>query len=288
MNKTAAHKKIFPLLKSSVDTILSNRIILLPYISILFVQLLVVEILYFSNRFPLVAFFGPVISTIWKENFLHYPLNLFLLPELFQQVQIPLFVFVNSFFVAASIGIISLLNNSKKVYLKNIYQDTLKSYVYLVIAAVLSTSLLLLIFKLLGLVYHRAEIIRSTSGVFYIIKVIVMNGTPYFSLMGSIFVTTLFAFVAPVIMIEKKKIFSALFINFKMVFKYFWTILGVVFIPTFMFIVVLLLRNSLPNDLPIPEIRLWTLVGSIILMAVIDMIVNTAVTTFYLLDKEIK
>lgn len=288
MNKIVAHKKIFPLLKASVDTILSNRIIFLPYINIIFVQLLVVEILYFSNRYPLITFFGPIIRTIWKENFLHYPLNLLLLPELFQQVQIPLFIFVNSFFVAASIGIISSLNNAKRVHLKNIYQDAFKAYVYLVIVAVLSTGLLLLIFKLYVVVYHRAEMIRSTSGIFYILKRIVMEGAPYFSLMGSVLVTTLFAFVAPVIMIEKKKIFAALFINFKMVFKYFWTILGVVFIPTFVFIVVLLLRNSLPNDLSVPEIRLWTLVGSIILMAVIDAVINTAVTTFYLLDKEIK
>lgn len=288
MNKAETHKKIFPLLKSSINTILSNRIIFLPYISILFIQLLVVEILYFSNRFPLVAFFGPIVRTIWKESFLHYPLNLLLLPEMFQKLQIPLFIFMNSFFVAASIGIIASLNNAKKVNIKNIYQDTLKAYVYLVIAAVLSTGLLLLLFKLYGLVYHRAEIIRSTSGIFYIIKRIVMEGAPYFSLMGSVFVTTLFAFVAPLIMIEKKKIFAAIFINFKMVFKYFWTVLGIVFIPAFLFIVVLLLRNNLPGDLPFPEIRLWTLVGSIIVMVVIDAIINTSITTFYLLDKEIK
>ncbi len=288
MNKVATHKKVFPLLKSSIDAIFTNPAILFPYATLVFIQLFILEILYFSNRTPLDQFFAPLIRTIWKENFLHYPMNLFLLPELFQEVQIPLFVFVNSFFVAVSIGIIASLNAGKKVSLPAIYKDTFKAYVHLVIAAILASLLLVGIFKLYGLAYQRADMIRSTSGIFYIIKRIVMGGTPYFSLLGSIFVTTLFAFVAPIIVIDKKKIFSALILNFKLLFKYFWTVLGIIFVPMVVFIVVLLLRNSLPADLPWPEIRVVILVISILLMSTIDAIVNTAITTFYLVDKEFK
>jgi hypothetical protein len=288
MNKVATHKKVFPLLKSSVNIIFANPAILFPYATIIFIQLLILEVLYFSNRFPLDQFFAPMIRTLWRENFLHYPMNLFLLPELFQEVQIPLFVFVNSFFVAVSIGIISSLNSGKKINLPSIYKDTFKAYVHLVIAAILASILLVGVFKLYGFVYHRADMIRSTSGIYYILKRVFIGGTPYFSLLGSIFVTTLFAFVAPIIIVDKKKIFSALILNFKLLFKYFWTVLGIIFIPMVVFIVVLLLRNSLPADLPWPEIRMVILVISILLMSIIDAVVNTAITTFYLVDKEFK
>ena len=288
MNKVATHKKVFPLLKSSIDTILSNWIILLPYITIVFIQLFILEILYFSNRFPLKIFFGPIIRTLSKENFLHYPLNLFLLPELFQQVQIPLYIFVNSFFIAVSIGIIAALNSGKKVSLKTINLEIFKAYVHLVIAAILAFVVLLGVLKLYSILYLRANMLRSTSGILYIIKFMVMNGKPYFSLLGSILISALFAFVVPIIVIEKKKIFAAVGLNFKLLIKYFWTVLGVVFFPTFVFIVILLLRNSLPSNLSLPEIRVWVLIASILLTGFIDAVVNTAITTFYLLDKEIK
>jgi len=52
-------RHLIPLLKGSVDTFVNNPIILLPFLTIAFIQLLILEILYFSPRFPLSVFFNP-------------------------------------------------------------------------------------------------------------------------------------------------------------------------------------------------------------------------------------
>jgi len=52
-------RQFMPLLKGAVDTVFNNPIILLPFITIAFVQLFALEILYFSPRFPLSSFFNP-------------------------------------------------------------------------------------------------------------------------------------------------------------------------------------------------------------------------------------
>lgn len=288
MKADASHKKVFPLLKSSIDTIIANPVVAFPYVINLFIQLLILEILFFSNRYPLKTFFGPITKTLWGENYIHYPLNLMIIPDFFQRLQIPLYIFVYSFFVAVSTYIIATLNNGKKVELGSIFREVFKSYLFIVIAAMITSLFVVSIFNLYGLVYNRAAVIRSTSGVFFMIKRIVMEGTPYFGLMGSVFVTTLFAYVMPAIVIDKRRIFAALAANFKLVGQSFFTILGVVFVPMFVFVIVLLLQNSLPRDLPLPEIRVWTLILSVVLMVMIDAVVYTAITTYYLISKENK
>ena len=77
------------LLRGSVDTIVTNPVILIPFLTIAFVQLLALEILYFAPRFPLSAFFNPLIRTLWGGEFVHYPSNLMILPILFQKIQVP-------------------------------------------------------------------------------------------------------------------------------------------------------------------------------------------------------
>ena len=77
-------KHLIPLLRGAVDTFVTNPIIFLPFITIAFVQLMVLEILYFTQQFPLAVFFNPIINTLWGERFTRYPYNFEILPKLFQ------------------------------------------------------------------------------------------------------------------------------------------------------------------------------------------------------------
>jgi hypothetical protein len=285
MQIKAENKGVFYLLRSSIYSLITNKAIFFPYCIIIFFQLLLVEIIFFSNQFPLNNFLGPVIKTLWGEKYLHYPLNLYALPQLFQEFQVPLFIFFNTFFIAVSIGILVGLNNGIKIRLKSIYKETFGAYVHLVIASILISVLVILIFKFYGKIYLRAEMIRSDSGPFFILKRIVQEGAPYFSLFTSVLVTTLFAFVFPIIIVDRKKIFAALFLNFKLIFKSFWMILGITLTPTLLFALFLILRSSI-HVTEYPEIQYWLVVAGIILMALIDATVYTALTLFYLLHKE--
>ncbi len=281
-------KNCFALLKASTTTLFQHQEILKPFIILIFIQLFILEILYFAPRFPLNIFFGPIIAKLWSESFLHYPLNFALLPKLFQYSQFPVYIFISSLLVSIAILTISNLNNGEETELKLVFKQTLKHYVHIVVATLISFFLVVGLFKIYGLAYERAELIRSKTGIFFILKTIVIYGTPYFNLLLSILVTTLFAYVLPIILIEKEKIFQALVLNFKLIAKSFWSVFMIVFIPSLIYVPVLLLRNSVALEKILPELSVLMLILTIITMVFIDSIVYTAITTMYLLKKESK
>jgi len=88
------NNKIHPirLLRESVNSYIANPIILIPFLTIAFIQLFILEILYFAPRYPLRVFFGPIIERFWGEGFLHYPFYLTVIPKIFQLIQIPIYL----------------------------------------------------------------------------------------------------------------------------------------------------------------------------------------------------
>jgi hypothetical protein len=246
------------------------------------------EVLYFFPRFPLKIFFEPLVTRLWSAEFMHYPANLLLLPRLFQSVQIPLYALVNSFFIAVAIAIIAAINNDQKVQLKKIYKDTLGVYIHLIVAAVITFAFIWGFFKIYGLAYNRALIIRSTSGIFFWVKAIVVHGTPYFQFLISILVTTLFAYVLPIIALERKNVFKAIWLNFKVLFRSFFFTFFVILMPSFAYVLVLLVRLYFQDQLPSPDWRVGLVILNILVLILIDAIAYTALTTYYLLTKETK
>src|SRR3989338_4563138 len=96
-------KQLVPLLRGAVNTFISRPIILLPFMTIAFIQLVILELLYFAPRFPMSAFFNPIVQTLWGEKFTHYPNNFIVLPKLFQYAQAPIYIFFSCFFIAVAI-----------------------------------------------------------------------------------------------------------------------------------------------------------------------------------------
>ncbi len=277
--------KVLTLLKSSIGTLTTHGVILVPFVFIAFIQLLVLEILYFIPRWPLNQFFGPVIRKLWSETFMHYPINFSLLPKLFQYAQVPIFILFSSFLIGVSIRIIYMLNNEEEVRVGAVIKGLLPTYIYILCAALLSYGLMYLFFKGYGLVYARALEIRSVSGPFFWLKNTIVHGAPYFSLLLSIIGTTLFAYVIPLLVIEKRKLFSALIENFKLVFTSPFKTFFLVFFPSIIYALILLLRNEIPFEGRVPELRAISIVISIFVTLIIDAVVYTALTTYFLIRR---
>jgi len=288
MNPKKTDKQLVPLLRESVNTYVSNPVILIPFLTVAFVQLLILEIIYFSPRFPLVKFFGPLIQRLEGEAFLHYPQNFIILPKWFQTAQYFIYVFIGSFLIAVAIALIAQINNSRKPAFGSALRETLSQYVHIVLAAALAFVSFFTMAKGYGLLIDRALLIRSESGIFYILKAVILHGAPYFNLLIGVLVTAIFAFLYPIIVIDRKKIFSALVLNFRHLFKSFWFICFTVMIPTLFYVPVLLLRNNLGfiQNITFEGIQVGMIILSIVVMMFIDATVYTAVTTYYLLKKE--
>jgi hypothetical protein len=279
-------KKIIPLLRNSVNILFSNPAILFPFMITAFIQLFILEILYFSPRYPLNIFFGPIIRYFSSEKFLHYPYNFEILPKIFHDVKQVLFVLVSSFLVGIAINTIAAINNDRKSNFRTMLKETAPLYIYIILSALVSLAMFTVCSKLNDkFLFQRALMIRSESGVFFWIKMAVLKGAPFINLLTGIFVTTLFAYFIPTIVIKRKNVLTAFFLNFKTLFGSFWFTFIIVFIPSLLFVPFLLLNMNINSFIFFPELRIISLTFGIIIMTFIDAVIFTALTTYYLLKE---
>ncbi len=276
------------LLKEAFNTLLSHPLILFPFITIVFIRLLLLEILYFFPRTPLIVFFGPIVEKLWEPSFLHYPFNFILVSKLFQNFQYLLFICVDSFLIATAIAILYAVNNHKPITFRSALRNTLSQYIHIIVSAFILAACFYGLHHLYEFAIMRFIKMGSVGKVFFILKTFMEHGAPYLNLLLSIFISTLFAFVLPIIVIEKKKVFSAIGLNFKNLWGSLRVVFMVVLIPTLLYIPVLLLRNHVISNLyeTMPEVRVLVLIASTIILMFVDALVYTAVTIYYLVKKE--
>ena len=279
----------FSLLRSSVNNILSHPLILFPFLCVVFIQLLVLEILFFAHRYPLSIFFAPLIK-FNNEAYMHYPYNFIFMTQWFQKAQMPIYVIFTCFFIGVAILIIDAINNGKKINLSRMMRDVLGKYVHILIAGVIIVCVMLTLSNLYGFLIKRALLIRSETGIYFIIKKIVLDGAPVANLFFAVIVTTLFAFLLPIIVLENKKIHSALIRNFKLLSKTAGTLLIMCFLPNLLYLPVLLLKinNRIIDNFAMPDLWALMIVLTVFIMFCIDAIVYTAITSYYLLQGENK
>lgn len=280
------YKQPFAILRASLDTLKNHPIILIPLTTLAFIQLIFLEILYFIPQYPTNAFFAPMITRIWGEQYMHYPFNFQLLPQLFNYVQMPINILLGSFLTAMSINAVIKINGGENVCFKKIQKEIFKQYVHLVIAVFLAFLVMILFSKGYDLLYNRALLIRSTSGKFFMIKEIITLGRSFFYFFANVITTTLFAYILPVIIIEKRNFFSALWINFKTLFSTLFSTFIIVLIPSLLFIPIFLMQIALSKDFLSAEWTLGVLICKVLIMLIINTITYTGLTITYLSKKE--
>jgi len=283
-------KNPFALLRSALGTISLHPVVLFPFCLMGFVQLLILELLFFAPREPLASFFGPLIHRFADDIYLHYPYNFVLLERWYSSgnLQIPVFVLLNSFLIGSVIVIIHAINEHQKVRISQIFRRTLGRYVHLVMASVILVGVLYGLSHGYGLLIQRAAQIRSTTGHFFLIKQFVIQGWPYVKLLISCLTTTLLAFTFPLIVLERKNVFSAFFLNFARYYKAFGTIFAVILLSSLLYVPILLLKTYRQwyESIMIPELWVVIPVMGMIVMLFVDALQVAAVTTYYLFDRE--
>jgi hypothetical protein len=276
------------LLKTTVQNIQNNPILLYPSLILGLAQLLILEILYFAPRYPLSNFFAPLISHVWSEEFLHYPMDLVLLPKLFYYAQIFIYIFGGAFLLAVTAHLVTTLNNHNRASLKSSFREAGRYYIHIVLASVLS----LILFQIFSTFYtsmaHNILRIKAPNEGLAALQRILLWATPYTQFLIGIFVTTLLIYVVPILIIEKKSILKALQMNLGVLFKSFGVSFLVVLIPTLFYLPVLVARNNVESliSFTAPEIQVFIIVLSILVSMLIDLIILTTVTAHYLYLKE--
>ncbi len=281
-------RDFFSLFKTTYAILCRHPNLLSPLIFVLFIHLFILEILYFAPRYPLSIFFGPIIIKLEGLNYLDYPYHFILLTKWFQKLQIPIWVIFTSFFLGVMINIIEVINSDKKLKISNVYRQTLASYVHIFFMSSIILACVRGLIFIYGLMIKRAALIRSEEGIYYILKRLVLEGTPYAFLFFSIVVTTIFAFVLPIIILEKRKFYSAFILNFRYLWGSFWRLFFTIFLVHLLYVPIIILTHNrkLFEHVLIPDMWLGIVIAGIGVMLIIDGFVYTAITTEYLMIKE--
>ncbi|MEW5895761.1 MAG: hypothetical protein AB1650_08425 [Candidatus Omnitrophota bacterium] len=287
MSQKVSAKQTFSLILNSIFTLFKNPQILYPFGILAFIQLLIMEVLFFAPRNPLSFIFKPIITRLKGEAYLHYPLNFDLMNHWFQSLQVVIFLFITSYLMGKAILMIASVNQDKPIGDK-MPALGLRKYLGIVLAFFFFFLLIHGLTSIYGLLIHRAVQIRSTSGIYFYIKQAVLVGAPYFNLLFSIMVTALFAYVVPVIVLEAKNVFIAIGKNFQILWLNLLPTFGVVFLTSMIYVPILLIRSN-EKSLSVlftPETWQLTVIAGIFILLFIEAMQYTAITTCYLLTKD--
>ena len=276
------------LLRASLHSICQNPVIVFPTIVLAFIQFFTLEILYFAPQYPLSYFFAPLIKAVWGEEYLHYPLNFVLLPKIFYYAQMIIYLFFGSFLLALSSKIVSVLNDHPRVNVRIASRETLKSYIHIFFASLISFMLFQLFAS--GYLWFLQFLIEANpfgKSSIYWSKALLWT-VPYMQFLAGILATTVVVYIIPIVVVSKEKIFKALFKNLKILFFAFPTSLGIVGLPTLLYLPILVMRNNIPGLVNTfgPEIQLFVIIAGLVVSMAIDLIIITTITTFYLFIKE--
>lgn len=276
------------LLRTTIDNILEHPIIVYPTIILALIQFLVLEILYFSPRYPLSQFFSPLISHVWSEDFLHYPMDLVLLPKMFYYAQILVYVFGGALLLAMTTHIVATINNNHRPNLKNSLRESARFYIHILFCFILSLILFQIFSSMYASFVNTLFKIKTTGGAMAAFQKTLLWATPYIQFFIGILITTLLIYIVPIIIIEKKKIIGATLLNLKVLLRSFRTSFLVVLIPTLFYLPILVARNNIEllASATLPEIQIFIIVLGVVVTMAIDLIILTTITTHYLFLKE--
>lgn len=286
MSTKISIKQSFSLLGGSIGLLFKNPQILYPFGILAFIQMLLMEILFFAPRFPLSTVFTPVIQRLKGAMYLHYPFNFDLINHWFQSFQIFIFLFFTSLLIGKAVLIIAKINQGEAV--SKMPRLGLKRYVNVIAGFMLIFLMMYGFTSVYGLLIRRAAQIRSTTGIYFLIKQAVLVWAPYFNLIFSVITMTLLAYIIPIIVLDKKNIFIAIGRNFQILWGSFFALFVVIFVSTLFYVPILLVRSNQQMFFSFMTPEGWQVfvIFGVFVMLFIDAVQYTAITTCYLLTKE--
>jgi hypothetical protein len=244
--------------------------IFIPFIILGVLNAFMLYLLYLTPQRPVAYILAPPIRVFFGERFLHYPFNLFILPKLFNYAKIALGGLLGMLMSAWAISIVSNVVKANKASLLINFKKSIKRYFSLL--AVWSLA-----FILVSLVTKFFKPQNGSKIIFTFI---------YFFLVISIQI--LFIYIIPLLIIERRKLFSALKENLFVLKKLFMPTIALVLFPTIIYLPILIARakTELLVNKFFPEIILIILAVGIAVSFIIDLVITISTTILFLKNSQ--
>ncbi len=274
------------LIAASFDTLLKHPIILFPFCILAFLKLFALEIIYFIPRWPLNILFAPIVRTLWGEQFLHYPINFLLIPKLFYYTQLLLYVLIEALLTAASCVLIYNINEGKPTNLKTVFKKTFKKYIEIFCIAIITIGCFFILRSLYGFIVAKIATSQIGAEIYFVglIKKGLAYTLPYGKFFLGILVELLFVYAIPILILNDKKLLSALGSNFKFLKNTYIITFMLVALPALLLLPLLYMNMKIAIliDKTSPAIILALAASEVVLTLFINAFTTTMIVSFYL------
>ncbi|MDD5729698.1 MAG: hypothetical protein PHN57_01020 [Candidatus Omnitrophica bacterium] len=278
-------KTAYDLTFKSVKT---NPNLYLPFIIFGIVELTALIFIFLIPRMPFVLLFGPIIRTFWRDMFLHYPYNFYLLPKLASHSRTVLSVILGSLLTGAATAMVYKVYSGKPVNLGEALKAALKKYILIfivifVVAVLFHFSAKFIAGGIANLFLEHRKLMFLKPGLWLAPFLVCLN-----FLLVVIF-NSLFIYAIPAIIVDQKKLFPALGASFLLFKRFFFPTLCLVGVPMLIYIPLVVLNYNpefLVRKLFPESVLLVQIAGVVLNSLIVDPIVTISTTFFYLTRKE--
>lgn len=257
--------------KETINTFGQNKGMFLPFLIVGLVDVFLLIIIYLAPQPPFSAILGPPIKVFWGERFLHYPLNLFLIPRLFDIAHTISTAIIGVLMTGAAVRMLEEVHSGSKPDFGRGLTKSLRAYLKIFVIWLVMFVLVSAIFRLLPLIFRFKHGTASN----------LVLGAGF---LISILLQALFIYAIPSVIVEEKKIWQAIKRSVSFCLGNFVPTLILVGLPTLIYIPILILKGklSLAMSKVFPEAVLIFSGLGIIISIIMDCLITYSTAVLFL------
>ncbi len=272
--------------KLSFSALFKKPVIIFPIAIAGLIKGIVLTLLYYYPRPPLLKIAGPLLTYYHRAHYLHYPANFIFLNKFNNHLNLVLGIILVSFFSGWAVYLINNQITKKPLELGQGFKAALSRYFSLVMVWLIVMAIAIGLFKGEGILLRKYFAghpllfgLNFKQAVHFLI---------YFNVFLSAIINTIFAYAIPAIMLEKKGFLKGIIRSLALMKALCLTTFIVIFVPSLVNLPITLLKYNLPKLMLkfFPEVTMIILALSIVLVFIIDAVVLTSVTTLFVLNRE--
>ncbi|MFH1860541.1 MAG: hypothetical protein ABH870_05970 [bacterium] len=261
--------------------------IFLPFAFIALCEMILLGILLLAPHPIMEPLLGPPIKRFFGEMFLHYPYNFSLLPTLFEYVSLPLTLVLMPLMCAVTVGMTSFVVNGEKADLGKNLGLSIKKYVpsfFLRIIVLLIYIGIFMLLKFLALQCYPPALAK----ILHIPSWRMLTICQYLSLFICLLVEPFLAYAIPIMILEKKKLFSAIKEGIIVGWSMYLPTIVIIAVPALFGACVVLVKQKMLSFFVnlLPESVLGVMACGFILSLFIGVLITTSLTILFLIKRQ--
>jgi hypothetical protein len=226
----------------TLNLIKTKPIVIMPFVFIAFLECIVLELVFFSTRFPLSYVANPVIRKFFGENFVHYPANLIILPQLFYYFQVAIYIFIGVFLTGVTVNIFKNLIVNLPIKVKALIKNAFTNYFSFFMYAIIVTILFYLI-RTVEL-YVLAKVFRKLAKVLpFNIAAISAISTILILFISNLILQVLVISTIPLMVLNKMRFFRAMIKSVVIGVKNFSAIFIMILLPFLIYFPIVFIKS---------------------------------------------